>query len=80
MPTAAHATSQDVTPPKSATQMSKGDSEDENAAAVPRKEVMHTSVSQHACARNSAQTTKVAELRGRPELPKESAHAEKSSS
>ena len=80
MPTAAHATSQDITPPKSATQMRKGDSEDENAAAVSRKEMMHTSVSQHACASNSAQNKKAEEQRGRPEPPKESARAETSSS
>ena len=80
MPTAAHATSQDVTPPKSATQRRKGGSEDENATAVSRKKMMHTSVSQHACASNSTQKPKAEELRGRPEPPKESARAETSSS
>ena len=80
MPNAAHATSQDVTPPKSATQRKKGGSEDENAAAVSRKEVMHASVSQHACASNSAQKPKAERLRGRSEPPKESARAETSSS
>ena len=80
MPTAAHATSQDVTPSKSATQRRKGGSEDENAAAVSRKEMMHASVSQNACTSNSAQKPKAEELRGKLEPPKESARAEKSSS